>query len=170
MFHNENSLFLGKRHVCHAINKAILQTSLWPIHDRWRFYSLLVLLQYHLAVGDLIILTAIQFITTFSLMCATFRSPCIPILKGRSQSPSTPLEPCYILETSPFTPRAQLIQYAHTSVGKNACCNSATSGLTKGRSVLPRILECVSCPQALQLEFVYCPSKQMETGTDWPYT
>jgi hypothetical protein len=45
------------------------------MHDRWRFYPLLVLLQYHLAVGD--ILTAIQFITTFSLMCSTFRSPCI---------------------------------------------------------------------------------------------
>jgi hypothetical protein len=34
------------------------------------------LLQYHLAVGDIIILTAIQFITTFSLMCATFLFPC----------------------------------------------------------------------------------------------
>jgi hypothetical protein len=48
----------------------------WSIQDRWCFYSLLVLLQYHLAVGDIITLTAIQFITTFSLMCATCRSPC----------------------------------------------------------------------------------------------
>jgi hypothetical protein len=44
------------------------------IHDRWRFYSLLVLLQYHLAVGDILI--AIQFVTTVSLMCATFRASC----------------------------------------------------------------------------------------------
>jgi hypothetical protein len=34
MFHNKNSLFLGKLHVCHAINKAILQTS----YDRYSFF------------------------------------------------------------------------------------------------------------------------------------
>jgi hypothetical protein len=70
--HNVKSVNLALRLVWLAL--------VWFIDRKaQRFCSLFIHLHYHLAVGDVIIISAIQVITTFRLMCATFRSSCIMI-------------------------------------------------------------------------------------------